>query len=351
MAVSLLNQLIKRIEDSYLTVIDQDDASNTVGGDVKYFFNKFSLNMEKNKTLKKSLIEYDDKLSKEKLKELETKYIFAYFVRHYHDKVRYIINNETKLKEFIKKEILTQDIIEKINEKTERLLSDIKTSDKDDNKEYNSNCYEWTQKDAFLVKLGHWFNTEFFKWYKPICRNKNCSKDSKMEYVDMMQEDTVKSKYGNHVSRVHIYKCSKCDEMEYFERFYFCDSLIRNKKYRRGFCGDHVDAFAAIINALDYKWRFALDDTDHIWLEIYSNDRQKWCCFEPSPESDFKRYDYNKFAERQSRYILAIDETNNFEDVTNYYQTNQEILMKRRMDHCVSQKWIDDFLECETALR
>ena len=134
----------------------------------------------------------------------------------------------------------------------------------------------------------------------------------------------------------------------HFLRFYFCDPLLRQKEYRRGWCGDHCDAFAALLNALGYEWRFALDDTDHIWIEIYSKERLEWCSFEPSPESDCKRYDFNKFADRKSRYIIALDGTDSYQDITHRYQADKDVIQKRRDEHCISEQWVVDFLRAES---
>eukprot|EP01084_Bolivina_argentea_P056459 103339_1 len=352
MALALLDSLIKQID---IVFIGDDDACNTLGGDIKYFYNKFSINAEKNQILKQSLQEYNamdhENTSKSQLKELQTKYIFAYFIRHYNDKARHIICNKTNLKEFIMKAIMTKDVINKINAQTQILLSNIKNSDSKSNK-YHSNCYQWTFKDAFLVELGNWFNTEFFTWYKPECNNDKCEKSGKMEYIEMVKENELKQQFGNDISRAHIYKCTQCETLEYFKRFFYCDTMIKDIKYRRGWCGEHCDAFAAIVNALDYKWRFALDDTDHIWLEIYSNDRKKWCSFEPSPETDVvRRYDYNKFADRESRYIYALNGTGEYQDVTCCYQLDRNKLQKRRNEHCVTEEWIRSFVDQEIAIQ
>eukprot|EP01083_Nonionella_stella_P073019 197150_1 len=358
MALSLLTTLIEKIEQTneqkQTVVIDEDDASNTLGGDITYFFGKFDAQTEQNTLLKAALQQKEDNLSPEKSKQLNTQYIFAYFLRHYSDKAKFIVDNRTDLKQFIKQEILTTNTTNKINAKAQQLLSNIQkaSASKGSNDRYHPKCYEWELDDAFLVELGHWFNNDFFTWYKPKCVDNNCcDKNSKMEYIDMVQDNDMKQQFEDTVSRVHIYQCSKCKKYEYFERFYVCEPLIKNNKYRRGFCGDHCEAFAAIVDALDYKWRFALDDTDHIWLEIYSNHREKWCCFEPSPESNCKRYDYNKFSTRESRYIFAIDGANPFEDVTEIYQTDQKVLQKRRENHCISQEWIKSFVSQESEIR
>lgn len=348
-ALSLLNILIDNLNVS-------DEASNTLGGNASYFYNKLQADadLESNSILAQALNEYSNiKGNKQLEKELETKYIFAFFIRHYRDKAHHIKEDKTDLKQYILNNIMSGHVRSKIDVKAEKLLSDIQQSfamATSENK-YHSNCQHWSLRDTFLVELGHWFNTEFMEWFKPKCPNPKCTKDdAKMEYTEMMDENEMVRVYGNDISRVHLYRCSNCGETQHFLRFYQCDAFIRGTVARRGWCGDHCDVFAAIINALGFEWRFALDDTDHIWIEIYSQEREKWCCFEPSPETDTKRYDFNKFADRKSRYIHAIDGSNQFPDVTHRYHSDAEIVQKRRNEHCISEEWVSLFLKAESRV-
>ena len=289
---------------------------------------------EKNEILRRELQRYElhEQDSKQ---ELEAKFMFAYFIRHYRDKAAFIVDDATQLKAFILKEVLSETVLSCIHQQAQELLADIGSNPAS----HHANRAEWSLRDALLVPLGRWFNDRFFDWFKAECANEECGARGQMKDKDMMPHHQMRSAYGRHVSRVHMFQCSECAERAYFERFYVCDALIRDRRYRRGWCGEHCDAFAAIAHALDYRWRFALDDTDHIWLEIYSAERGAWCCFEPSPESDVTRYDYNKFADRKSRYIHAIDAAHRFVDVTDCYQSDKAVRDERRKAHCVSEQW------------
>ena len=98
-ALVLLNSLIDCIDPG-------DEASNTLGGNASYFHKKFSAETETNPVLLEALNLYPN-INGDKIleKELETKYSFAFFIRHYRNKARHIKQDPTNLKGYTLKHV------------------------------------------------------------------------------------------------------------------------------------------------------------------------------------------------------------------------------------------------------
>ena len=83
------------------------------------------------------------------------------------------------------------------------------------------------------------------------------------------------------------YVCSLCSSEVRFPRYHSRPTKLLET--RRGRCGEWANAFALCCRALGFDTRRALDWTDHVWVEVFSEAEGRWlhadpcegCCDKP----------------------------------------------------------------------
>lgn len=364
-----LDTILQKIDATYVIPVDTNDLSFAKDWEKKIYNSN-----EKNEILSKTIKEFNvylTNLSKYSYQQRlfnDQKYhktfIFVYMIREYYKRALYT-QTSNELKEYITKNIYTKKFNENLNENIKTLSQKIKSIDFNDNKLLNKenmhlNCKNWSNKELKLVCLGNWFNINFFKWKYIICSNCNIKCDDNEIKVESISDGNIDLCYikdknkkeilNKCISRIHVFQCKKCKKLIRFERFNKCLPLLMYNEYRNGLCGEHCDAFAGLINTMNYKWRYALDDTDHVWLEIYNNNNNKWMRFEPSPDmKDCRRLDNNQlYINRKSQYIIGISK-DKLIDITFNYQ-KKDVLIKRRKEYCIKEEWIQKFIQKENEI-
>ena len=75
-------------------------------------------------------------------------------------------------------------------------------------------------------------------------------------------------------SRVEVYFCPNCNaETTTFPRYNNPLKLLETKKGR---CGEYANLFGAFCRSAGFETRYIMDFTDHVWVEVWSNETSRW---------------------------------------------------------------------------
>lgn len=75
-------------------------------------------------------------------------------------------------------------------------------------------------------------------------------------------------------SRVEVYFCPRCNaETTTFPRYNHPKKLLETK---RGRCGEYANLYGAFCRSAGFETRYVMDFTDHVWVEVWSNETNRW---------------------------------------------------------------------------
>ena len=75
-------------------------------------------------------------------------------------------------------------------------------------------------------------------------------------------------------SRVEVYFCPRCNaETTTFPRYNNPRKLLETKKGR---CGEYANLYGAFCRSAGFETRYVMDFTDHVWVEVWSNETNRW---------------------------------------------------------------------------
>eukprot|EP00439_Symbiodinium_sp_Y106_P063755 s3308_g9.t3 len=124
---------------------------------------------------------------------------------------------------------------------------------------------------VLLLELLKWFKSDFFKWVdSPSCEH--CSPKNSLKHEGMTEPCEEELRYG--ATRVEAWRCDGCQSLVRFPRY---DDPERLLETRRGRCGEWANCFTLIATALGYQARLVVDWTDHVWTEVWYNDKWHHC--------------------------------------------------------------------------
>lgn len=124
-----------------------------------------------------------------------------------------------------------------------------------------------TYERALAKELLHWFKNRFFSWVNaPSCWA--CDK-GEMKALGMAAPLERELQYGGR--RVEQYECEGCGALTRFPRYNDAGKLLETKKGR---CGEWAKAFTLVVRAVGMRARMVYDWTDHVWTEIYFEERE-----------------------------------------------------------------------------
>ncbi|KAI8913678.1 hypothetical protein EDD86DRAFT_110257 [Gorgonomyces haynaldii] len=195
------------------------------------------------------------------------------------------------------------------------------------------------QGDDFYMNLLRctldWFKTECFTWVDAV----PCIRCSNKTQATGMATPTAEDvRYGAH--RVETHTCQTCGFQNRFPRYNDPQRLLET---RRGRCGEWANVFCLITRTLGFETRYILDFTDHVWTEVFVNDR--WVSMdscEGSQSLDTPLM-YETGWGKKLNYILAFGDTE-VEDVTHKYTLKLSQLERS----LVPEAWLSARLLLET---
>ncbi|ORY91045.1 hypothetical protein BCR43DRAFT_498404 [Syncephalastrum racemosum] len=190
--------------------------------------------------------------------------------------------------------------------------------------------------DEVIRRLLHWFKNDFFTWInQPPCDFCGASETQSAGTADPSEDDR---RWGARI--VELYKCTKCRKVTRFARYNDPGKLLET---RRGRCGEWANCFTLCCRAIGSEARLVLDKTDHVWTEIYSENKQRWVHCDPAEEAFDQPMLYTVGWGKKLTYCIGFS-CDEAVDVTKRYTKDWSQVLERRnlVDENVLAKFLDD---------
>jgi len=188
------------------------------------------------------------------------------------------------------------------------------------------------EKDEIMVQLLKWYKN-WMKWVnKPPCQF--CQGETQSLGMTAATPEELNS----WASRVELYQCNTCSSYTRFPRYNHPRKLLQTRKGR---CGEYANLFTLLCRAMGYEARYILDLTDHVWTEVYCEEKQQFvhtdCCE--------AKYDcpnlYEKGWGKKLSYIFAFSADEVIDVTQRYTKKWNEVLTRRIM---VTEEWLNEFI-------
>ena len=187
-----------------------------------------------------------------------------------------------------------------------------------------------------LISLLNWFKNQYFSWVNvPACEkcgNLEAMGEKESPDTEKPTEEDVKW-LG---SRIEYYMCGTCQVYTRFPRYQHPIKLFET---RAGRCGEWANAFTALCISLGHNARKVVDWTDHVWTEVYLNN--KWIHLDSCEPLFNEPMTYEKGWGKKLTYCIAFGQ-HCVTDVSRRYVKNYDECLSRR--DLVSEKWLSDQL-------
>ncbi|KAL3287455.1 hypothetical protein HHI36_001926 [Cryptolaemus montrouzieri] len=176
-----------------------------------------------------------------------------------------------------------------------------------------------SMQELLLVELLNWFKEEFFTWVDcPECEK--CGEETVFHHMNTDRELMIYTK------RIEMYKCTSCYQFTAFPRYNDLNILLETRKGR---CGEWANVFTLLCHAMDWDARYVLDETDHVWTEVWSPFQKRWLHCDPCDNVCDSPLMYEHGWKKKLSYVMAYS-PEELQDVTWRYSSNHKELLKRR---------------------
>ncbi|KAI1722323.1 thioredoxin domain-containing protein [Ditylenchus destructor] len=173
-------------------------------------------------------------------------------------------------------------------------------------------------------QLLQWFKESFFEWVnKPNCES--CGKKA-VPANNCNNVVCTPEEKSDGANRVEIYSCTDCNIEVRFPRYNNPGKLLET---RRGRCGEWANCFALCCRAAGLETRWVNDSLDHVWVEIWSDDLQRWVHCDPCENVIDTPLMYDKGWRKKYSYVFAFGR-DHVRDVTWRYCFDHAAAIKRR---------------------
>ena len=127
----------------------------------------------------------------------------------------------------------------------------------------------YSEEDRFIIHMLKWFKG-WFSWVNaPECGN--CKSSEHMKLVGRANPNEEEDRYG--AKMVELWQCTVCHQSTRFPRYNDCVRLL---SYRKGRCGEWCNVMHLLLRSLGRDTRYVWNSEDHVWNEIWSEDKQRW---------------------------------------------------------------------------
>lgn len=184
-------------------------------------------------------------------------------------------------------------------------------------------------QDMLILELLEWFKEDFFTWVNsPECEH--CGSETKFSHMSTDKNLLV------YTNRVELHRCVSCRQFTPFPRYNDLNILLET---RRGRCGEWANTFTLLCRALNWDARFIMDETDHVWTEVYSFARRKWLHCDSCENICDKPLIYESGWKKKISYVMAYS-GEEVQDVTWRYTSHHKDILKNR-NKCTEQELIE----------
>ncbi|KAJ4450530.1 hypothetical protein ANN_01957 [Periplaneta americana] len=192
-------------------------------------------------------------------------------------------------------------------------------------------------QELVLLELLFWFKNSFFSWVdSPECSK--CNGPTKFVGHRIIP-DNGKQSYRN-----EVYVCELCQAQTLFPRYSDPEKLLET---RRGRCGEWANCFMLMCRSLGWDTRCVVDETDHLWTEVYSGIRGRWLHCDPCENVCDAPLMYEAGWGKQLSYVMAYSR-DEVQDVTWRYSSQHDRVLERRTA-CSEAELLATMMELRTA--
>ncbi|KAJ8925931.1 hypothetical protein NQ315_009783 [Exocentrus adspersus] len=178
---------------------------------------------------------------------------------------------------------------------------------------------DFSMQDMLILELLEWFKEDLFSWVdSPSCS----SCDGKTEFSHMSTDPDVLV----YTDRVELHRCTVCHKFTPFPRYNDLNILLET---RRGRCGEWANTFTLFCRAMGWDARFVVEESDHVWTEVYSVTQKRWLHCDPCENICDTPLIYETGWNKQISYVMAYS-AEEVQDVTWRYCTKHKEVLKRR---------------------
>lgn len=143
--------------------------------------------------------------------------------------------------------------------------------------------------DLLVLELLNYFKNDFFKWVNsPDCPSCGSNEDVQgLGAINPSSSSSISQSQAmiDQVSVIEVHECKKCKQKIEFPRINNPVTLLTT---RRGRCGEWVNCFMLILQALigggdddSDRIRYVWNQEDHVWCEYYSLSSKRWIHLDP----------------------------------------------------------------------
>ncbi|XP_069675699.1 peptide-N(4)-(N-acetyl-beta-glucosaminyl)asparagine amidase isoform X4 [Periplaneta americana] len=141
-----------------------------------------------------------------------------------------------------------------------------------------------------------------------------------------------------------MYVCELCQAQTLFPRYSDPEKLLET---RRGRCGEWANCFMLMCRSLGWDTRCVVDETDHLWTEVYSGIRGRWLHCDPCENVCDAPLMYEAGWGKQLSYVMAYSR-DEVQDVTWRYSSQHDRVLERRTA-CSEAELLATMMELRTA--
>lgn len=186
-----------------------------------------------------------------------------------------------------------------------------------------------------IKEFATWFRG-VFPYYYDKCQH--CDHSGSNEFAGILHPS---SSEGLHQARVtETYLCQRCHRLSRFPRY---NSVAKVVSTKMGRCGEYSVLMLRMLNTLGYRTRWVVDIADHVWTEVFIED--KWIHVDPCEAAVNEPLIYQSWGKNQT-YIIAFDyETGRAHDVTNTYTSNSDAAASRRLEDNMNDEYFEEIMK------
>ena len=187
--------------------------------------------------------------------------------------------------------------------------------------------------DDKVKELAKWFKEQFHFVHDLPCHV--CGKKTQPKG----KQPPTLSEFKHLASNVEIFYCPSCGAVTRFPRYNDVNKIIET---RMGRCGEFSIAFAAMLKALSLDVRLVNDFNDHIWVEFWSDEKQRYVHVDPCENIVDAPLVYETGWKKAVSWVVAVGE-DQCQDVTKKYTQNIDGCIQRRTS-LITDEWFFKYI-------